>query len=85
MKYLVFVGAIVYLLGTSIYIRAMFKGEAKPNKVSWFMWSVAPLIGTFAALSAGARISCNSCIYVRIWTIINFYNIIIYKKFILAN
>lgn len=29
------------------------RGETKPNKVTWFFWSVAPLIGTAAAISDG--------------------------------
>ena len=77
MKYLVFVGAIFSLTGTGFYIRAMFKGKARPNKVSWLMWAIAPLIAAFAALSDGARINCNSCFYVWNWVTIGFYNIII--------
>jgi len=57
MRYLVFVGAIIHLIGVSLYIKAMFKRKVKPNKVTWLMWSVAPLIGTFAALSAGVGLA----------------------------
>lgn len=35
------------------YIRSMFKHAVKPNRVSWGMWSVAPLIATAAAISNG--------------------------------
>ncbi len=31
----------------------MFRGETKPNRVTWFMWSVAPFIATAAAVSEG--------------------------------
>jgi hypothetical protein len=31
----------------------MFIGGTKPNRVSWLMWAIAPLIGTAAALSNG--------------------------------
>jgi hypothetical protein len=31
----------------------MFKGGAKPNRVSWLMWAIAPLIATAAAISNG--------------------------------
>ena len=52
-KYLVFVGAIINLAGTSIYIKDMLRGKAKPNKVTWFIWGVAPMIAASAAISAG--------------------------------
>jgi len=85
MKYLVFVGMIIPLIGTGVYIKDMLKGKAKPNKVTWLMWGIAPLIAAFAALTAGARIRCNTYFYDRIWIVINFYNIIVCKKFILEN
>ncbi|MCL2341931.1 MAG: hypothetical protein FWC53_02525 [Firmicutes bacterium] len=53
MKYLVFVGVIIYLTGIGFYVKDMLKGQAKPNRVTWFMWSVTPLIATFAAIAAG--------------------------------
>jgi hypothetical protein len=51
LAYLVFVAAFATLLATYAYIRSMFKGEAKPNRVSWLMWSIAPFIATAAAVS----------------------------------
>lgn len=30
-------------------------GGAKPNKISWLLWSIAPLIATAAAMSDGVR------------------------------
>jgi len=52
-EYLVFVAAAGSLLAAIVYIRSMFRGQTKPNRVSWFMWSVAPLVGTAAAVSNG--------------------------------
>jgi hypothetical protein len=51
LEYLVFVAAFATLLATYVYIRSMFKGGAKPNRVSWLMWSIAPFIATAAAIS----------------------------------
>jgi hypothetical protein len=51
LEYLVFVAAFATLVATFIYIRSMFKGEAKPNRVSWLMWAIAPFIATAAAAS----------------------------------
>jgi hypothetical protein len=53
LEYLVFVAAFATLLATFVYVRSMFKGGAKPNRVSWLMWSVAPFIATAAAISNG--------------------------------
>ena len=50
-EFLVFVAAAATLIGASVYIRSMFKGQTKPNRVTWFMWSVAPFTATAAALS----------------------------------
>ncbi|MFA6146145.1 MAG: hypothetical protein WCW66_06735 [Patescibacteria group bacterium] len=55
LQYLVFVGAAVQLSGVFSYIKETLKGNTKPNKVTWLMWSIAPLIATFAAISSGVR------------------------------
>lgn len=33
----------------------MFRGEAKPNRMTWLMWAIAPLVGTAAAVSKGVE------------------------------
>jgi len=53
LEYLVFLGAAVQLLGIVSYIKGTLKGKTKPNKVTWLMWSIAPIIATFAAISGG--------------------------------
>src|SRR5512136_1134710 len=53
LEYLVFVAAFATLLATFVYIRSMFKGSARPNRMSWLMWSIAPFIATAAAVSNG--------------------------------
>jgi hypothetical protein len=50
---LVFVAFVSMLFAAFLYIRSMLKGGAKPNKITWFMWSIAPLIATAAAISNG--------------------------------
>lgn len=51
---LVLLSAAISIYGSSAYIRDTLKGQSKPNRVSFFLWSLAPLIGTAAALSAHA-------------------------------
>lgn len=52
-QYLVFLGAAVNLGGASYYIKKTLNGEIKPNRVSWLMWAIAPMIAAAAALSDG--------------------------------
>jgi len=53
LEYLVFVAAFATLLATYVYVRSMFKGGTKPNRVSWLMWAIAPFIAFAAAVSNG--------------------------------
>ncbi|MCX6724074.1 MAG: hypothetical protein NT155_02765 [Candidatus Staskawiczbacteria bacterium] len=54
--WLVILSAIISISGSSVYIFDTLKGKTKPNRVSWFMWAIAPLIATGAALYASADI-----------------------------
>jgi len=53
LEYLVFVAAFASLIAAAAYIKSMFKGQTLPNRVTWLMWSIAPLIATAAAISNG--------------------------------
>jgi hypothetical protein len=53
LQYLVFVGAAVNLIGAIPYIKDTLKGKTKPNRVTWLMWTISPMIATFAAISNG--------------------------------
>jgi len=55
LQYLVIVGAIVNLVGIASYVRETLKGKTKPNRISWLLWTIAPLIATAAALVDGVR------------------------------
>ncbi len=44
----VILGALLNFLGTISYTIATLRGKTKPNRVTWFMWALAPLIA-FAA------------------------------------
>jgi hypothetical protein len=52
-EYLVLIAAAFTILAALAYIRSMFKGDTKPNRVTWLMWSVAPFIAAAASLSMG--------------------------------
>lgn len=51
---LVLLSGLLSFAGFFAYIRDTLAGRTKPNRVTWFFWALAPLIGTAAALSADA-------------------------------
>jgi hypothetical protein len=53
LEYLVFVAALGSLIAASVYIRSMFRGQTKPNRITWLMWTIAPLVATAASVSNG--------------------------------
>ncbi len=55
MQYLVLLGAAALLYGIALYIRDIFRGETKPNLVTWSLWTAAPLIASIAAFANGVR------------------------------
>lgn len=52
--WLVVLSVLISTAGASAYIRDTLAGQTKPNRVSWSMWALSPLISTAAALTAGA-------------------------------
>ncbi len=54
--WLVIVSAAISFLGGVAYIRDTLAGKSKPNRVTWGLWGFAPMIATFAALSAHADV-----------------------------
>lgn len=49
----VFVSVALILFGDLSYLLYTIKGRVKPNKVSWLLWGLAPLIAFVAQLSQG--------------------------------
>ncbi|MDR3519327.1 MAG: hypothetical protein P4L63_00345 [Candidatus Pacebacteria bacterium] len=54
---IIFFSVIIQLIGVSFYIRDMLRGTTKPNLVTWSIWALAPLIGSWLEWKAGARLS----------------------------
>jgi hypothetical protein len=50
-------GSIVNFAGGLSYVRAILKGEAVPNRVTWSLWALVPLIAGAAQLNSGVGIS----------------------------
>ena len=56
-QYIVLIGAVINLMGVFSYIKKTVLGKTKPNKVTWLLWAIAPLIASAAAFSAGVRLA----------------------------
>jgi len=52
----VIVGAIIATVGSLSYLVDTLKGKVKPNRVSFLLWSLAPLIAFFAEIKQGVGI-----------------------------
>lgn len=52
----VFLGALILLLGSIQYFIETLQGKVKPNRVTWFLWSLAPLIAFSAQIQQGVGI-----------------------------
>ncbi len=50
-------GSAVNFVACLGYVRAILKGEAAPNRVTWFLWAFVPLIAGAAQLSSGVGFS----------------------------
>ena len=48
---------LIQLVGVSFYIRDMFRGTTKPNRVSWIIWALGPIIGAWLQWQVGAGLS----------------------------
>jgi hypothetical protein len=49
----IIIAALINLLGGISYVWETLKGRTKPNRVTWFLWSLAPMIAVAAQLSSG--------------------------------
>lgn len=51
-----YLGIIIASLGGLTYIYKTLKGEVQPNRVTWFLWAVAPLIAFAAQIKHGVGV-----------------------------
>lgn len=55
-KFVILAAAII-LLGDLSYLYLTIKGKVKPNKVTWFLWALAPFVAFAGELDQGIGIS----------------------------
>jgi hypothetical protein len=49
----VIIGVILNLWGCAVYARDTIRGVTKPNRITWFLWSLAPMIAFLAERNKG--------------------------------
>jgi hypothetical protein len=52
----VYIGAALSFLGALSYLIDTLKGKAQPNKVTWFVWALAPLVALWPTLQQGVGV-----------------------------
>ena len=52
-----FVGALLIFIGSLQYLIRTIQGKIQPNKVSWFLWSLAPLVAVAAEIQQGVGLA----------------------------
>lgn len=52
----VILGAVLNLIGSSIYVLQTIQGKIQPNRVTWFIWALAPLVAFSAEIGKGVGI-----------------------------
>ncbi len=49
----IYLGTAIGALGTCVYLRDTLRGTTKPNRVTWLLWAVAPLLAAAVELDEG--------------------------------
>ena len=77
--WLVIISIPISTAGAFVYIRDTLRGKTKPNRVSWLMWALAPLLSTVVAISAHADLWATARVFIAgfipvVVLIASFYN-----------
>jgi hypothetical protein len=49
----IYLGTAIAAVGTAFYLRDTLRGTTKPNRVTWLLWAVAPLLAAAVELQEG--------------------------------
>lgn len=55
----VYLGALLSLTGSLNYVWNTIQGKTKPNRVTWFLWALAPLVAFAAMLGEGVSFKAS--------------------------
>jgi len=56
-EHFVILGALLSLIGQLNYVVNMLKGQTKPNRVTWFLWALVPMIAFSAQIDEGVGLA----------------------------
>ncbi len=76
----VFLAVVLNLWGGFNYLVSTLKGETRPNKVTWFLWGLAPLIAFAAQIVQGVGLSSLMTLTVGLSPMVIFLASFINKK-----
>lgn len=76
----VFLAVAFNIVGGFSYLLDTIKGKAKPNKVSWFLWGLAPMIAFVAQVKQGVGLSSLMTFTVGFSPILIFFASFLNKK-----
>jgi hypothetical protein len=54
-EHFVLLGGAIQIFGSARYVLNVMRGHATPHRLTWLLWSVAPIIAFSAEVSACAR------------------------------
>jgi hypothetical protein len=49
----IYLGAAIGAIGTALYLRDTLRGTTQPNRVTWLLWAIAPLLAAGVEFRAG--------------------------------
>lgn len=76
----VIIGVIFQSIGGFSYLADTLKGKIQPNKVTWLLWSIAPLVAFFAQIQQGVGIVALTTFIVGFVPLVIFIASFINKK-----
>ncbi len=76
----IYLGAFIFSIGSISYIIDTFKGKAKPNRVTFLLWAIAPLIAFFSEISQGVGLQSLLPFIVGFFPILIFLASFVNKK-----
>ena len=79
-KNFVYVALALSFIGTGMYIKGIIKGEVKPNKITWLLIGLAPMLSFAAQLSEGVGIQSLHSFAVGFSPLLIFAVSLFYKK-----
>lgn len=76
----IFLGITLNFIGSLTYIILTLRGKTKPNRVTWFIWALAPLVAFFAEIYQGVGIQSLATFIVGFGPLLVFIASFINKK-----